>query len=182
MFPSRSFFLLVISNSEALTWILSEQRMAVGPSRYKAPDLILQDDKLVLYTTRGCFRNPTRDRGRVIGTATITSRTQALQSAVVFGKQVFDRGCTLRIERLVPADQGPELANLVERLGTFPDSWHSHIRGMLVRLSEQDFTVLDQSLVETDTGREMALPTYLNKVRTRERRTTLRHDASSGHG
>ena len=156
--------------------------MAFGPSRYKAPDTLLQDDKLALYTTRGCLRNPTRDRGRVIGTATITSRPQALQSVVVFGNQVFDRGCRLRIERLVPVDRGPELANLVEMLCTFPDSWHSHIRKTLVQLSEQDFAVLDESLVEADIGREAALPTYMDKIGTREQHTSPRHDASSGRG
>ena len=142
MFPARGSFLLVISSREELRWILSKQRIALGPSRYKAPDALLQDDKLVLYTTRKCLRNRTRDRGRVIGTATITSPPQTLQSVVVFGDQIFDRECKLRIERLVPADRGPELANLVDRLSTFPDSWHSYIRRRLVLLNEQDFAVL----------------------------------------
>lgn len=168
VFPPRGFFLLVISNRQALRWILSEQRMAFSPSRNKEPDTLFQDDKLVLYTTRGCFHSPARDRGRLIGTATIASPPRALQSAVVFGNRIFDRGCALRIDRLVPADRGPELANLVERLGTFPGSWHSHIRRALVPLNEQDFTVLDESLSEVDIGREVALPTYLNKIQARE--------------
>lgn len=63
VFPPRGFFLLVISNRQALRWILSEQRMAFSPSRNKEPDTLFQDDKLVLYTTRGCFHSPARDRG-----------------------------------------------------------------------------------------------------------------------
>ena len=75
MFPARGSFLLVISSREELRWILSKQRIALGPSRYKAPDALLQDDKLVCAPPRKCLRNRTRDRGRVIGTATITSPT-----------------------------------------------------------------------------------------------------------
>ena len=177
MFTSRSFFLLVVSNRETLEWILSEQRIVLpSPTPYAVPDTLMQDDRLVLYTAKGCFRNPTQDRGRVIGTATITSRTRALQSAVVFEDQVFDWECTLRIERLVPADRGPELEHLVGRLSTFPDSWHSHIRRVLVPLNEQDFMVLDESLAEADVGRDAALPSYLNRIRTPESRPIPEHD------
>jgi hypothetical protein len=73
------------------------------------------------------------------------------------------------------------LANLVDRLGTFPDSWHSHIRRVLVPLDEQDFTVLDEALIEADIGRDAALATYLNKIRTQKPRVPG-HDASTKHG
>ncbi len=169
MSSAKGLFLLVISNREALGWILSEQRMAFAPSRYKAMDTLRQGDELALYTTRGCFRNPTRDRGRVIGTAVVASQPRALSAAVTFGGRVFDRGCALRIERLVPADQGPELANLVEALDTFPDSWHTHVRRTLVPLNEHDFAVLDRSLEGADIGREAALPSYLSKIQVRQR-------------
>lgn len=171
MASSRSFFLLVISNREALGWILSEQRMAFAPSRYKAVDALAQGDQLVLYSTRGCFRNPTRDRGRVIGTAEVASRLQAIESPVTFDHRVFDRGCAIRVERLVPADHGPELADLVETLDTFPDSWHTHIRRTLVPLNEHDFAVLGQSLTEGNVGREAALPSYLSKISVRARQS-----------
>jgi hypothetical protein len=174
MADSRGCFLLVISNREALGWILTEQRMAFAPSRWKVVDALTQEDKLVLYTTRGCFRNPTRDRGRVVGTAEVTSHPQALKTAVTFDGRQFDRGCALRIDRLVPADQGPELAGLVGTLDTFPSSpssWPTHIRRTLVPLNEHDFAVLDRSLAQADVGRKAALPSYLSKIQVRRRQS-----------
>ena len=161
---SMRWFLLVISDRDALGWILTEQRMAFAPSRIDAIDTLTAGNRLVLYTTRGCFRNPTRDRGRVIGTATATSQVHELGTAVTFRDRAYTRGCTLRIERLAPVDRGPELAGIVGTLGTFPESWRIHIRRTLIPLDERDFMTLEQSLASIDTGREAALPTYLDKI------------------
>jgi hypothetical protein len=40
-------------------------------------------DPLFLYTTRGCFHSPKRDRGRVIGIAEATSAAEQLDAPVV---------------------------------------------------------------------------------------------------
>src|SRR4051812_27138171 len=82
-------------------------------------------DELLLYTTRGCFYNPTRDRGRLIGIATATSAVTDLDTAVHLAGRDFPLGCDLQIERLAPLREGVELAPLVARLRVFPDpaSW-----------------------------------------------------------
>jgi len=171
MDESRRYFLLVISNREALGWILREQRMAFAPSRYRLIDSLGIEDRLVLYTTRGCFGNPTRDRGRVIGTATVTSQLQELQTPVTFWDRTFNRGCALHIDHLAPMGQGPELAGLVERLRTFPAQWAIHIRRTLVPLDRRDFTTLDRAIADVDSSWEKALPTYMSRISPRRRYT-----------
>jgi hypothetical protein len=54
-------------------------------------------DKLRLYTTRGCFRNPTRDRGRVMGVATVARAARDLGEPVRFGEREFPIGLDLTI-------------------------------------------------------------------------------------
>jgi len=66
-------YLLLIADREPLAWIISEQRTAFGEHRAREAEKLEPGDALLLYTTRGCFRNPTRDRGRVIGRATVTT-------------------------------------------------------------------------------------------------------------
>ena len=56
-------YLLVIGDREALGWILAEQRMAFSSMSRPHVRALSPGDTLLLYTTRGCFKNPTRDRG-----------------------------------------------------------------------------------------------------------------------
>ncbi|HKF79950.1 MAG TPA: hypothetical protein VKB17_03920, partial [Thermoleophilaceae bacterium] len=60
-------YLLILGEREALAWVLREQRMAFSARRARSASALTLGDRLLLYTTRGCFHNPTRDRGRVIG-------------------------------------------------------------------------------------------------------------------
>ena len=62
-------YLLPISDREPLIWILREQKTALPRYRRRDAERLTTGDRILLYTTRGCFRNPTRDRGRVIGVA-----------------------------------------------------------------------------------------------------------------
>jgi len=64
-------FLLVIGDRDALGWILAEQRMAFPTAQRAEVRALRIEDELFLYTTRGAFKNPTRDRGRVIGAARV---------------------------------------------------------------------------------------------------------------
>lgn len=167
MASPRHWFILVISDRDALGWILSQQRMAFAPSRYHLVEALTVGDRLALYTTRGCFNSPTRDRGRVIGTATVTSPLSTMDSPVTFGGREFNKDCTLHIDRLAAVDQGPELASLVTMLHTFPEAWRIYIRRTLVPLDERDFATLENVLAGTDTNREKTLPTYLKKITKR---------------
>src|SRR5205823_6104972 len=91
-------------------------------------------DRLLLYTTRGCFHNPTRDRGRVIGIATVVAPAEDLPQPMRFGKRVFPTGVELEITKLLPRGEGVELAPLIPKLKrSFPNesSWSARLRRAL---------------------------------------------------
>ncbi|MEV0691564.1 hypothetical protein [Streptomyces sp. NPDC050388] len=121
--------LIIISDREPLAWVLRTQRMAF-PAGRAVTGLPAEGDRVLLYTTRGCYWNPTRDRGRIMGLAVVTSSVEMLPEPVVFGERRFTSGCTLRFEGLAPMREGLVLAELVPRLEAFPDprSWSVRMR------------------------------------------------------
>ena len=129
-----SDYLLPIADREPLAWILDEQRTAFTAARERAARGLRPGDRLFLHATRGCFHNPTRNRGRVLGRAEIVSAPAPLERPAVFGGREFPLGVELRIETLARRGTGVELAPLVERLHVFPDlrSWSARMRRALV--------------------------------------------------
>src|SRR4051812_31668265 len=92
--------LLVIGERTALAWVLGEQRMAFTANRRTEASRLRRGDALLLYTTRGPYHTPTRDRGRVIGEATVLAPVAPLTEPVAFEGREFPIGCPLRVERL----------------------------------------------------------------------------------
>jgi len=99
-------YLLPIADREPLAWILREQRTAFGEHRAREARALAIGDVLFLYTTRGCFRNPTRDRGRVIERATVTAAARRARRPPSFGGRDFPYVVELRIESLAPLREG----------------------------------------------------------------------------
>jgi hypothetical protein len=141
-------FLLVISDREPLAWILATSRMAFSAGRISLAGQLSVDDRLFLYTTRGCFHNPTRDRGRVIGEATVASEVKPLPKPVDFGETSFPVGCDLIVMGLAAKGSGPVLADLVCKLNVFPDprSWSARMRRVLVPLDPHDAELIRAEL------------------------------------
>lgn len=144
------WYLLVIGDRQALAWVLSQQRMAFSQRRRTSAEHLRPGDRLFLYTTRSCFKNPTRDRGRVIGEATTTSPVTALDAPVVFGDRDFTAGCSLRLDTLAVAHGGVELSKLVEKMHAFrvPDRWAVYLRRPLVPLDAADATLIRTHLTQ----------------------------------
>jgi len=159
----QSKYLLPVADREALAWIVREQRTAFGAHRARDADRLEPDDVLLLYTTRGCFRNPTRDRGRVIGRATVTTRATRLADPVVFGDREFPYLVKLRIDSLAPLREGVELSPLVKRLPrTFPDAatWSVRMRRALVPLPPAEARLLERELRRVTSPYPEALSSY----------------------
>jgi hypothetical protein len=146
--PESASYLLVISDRNALAWVVREQRMAFPALRRREVTRLRPGDALLLYTTRGCFHNPTRDRGRLIGIATATSAVTDLDPAIQVAGREFPLGCDLQIERLAPLRGGVELAPLVSRLRVFPDpaSWSARLRRPLLALPAGDARLLRRQI------------------------------------
>ncbi|WP_438492026.1 hypothetical protein [Streptomyces asiaticus] len=127
--------LVIISDRAALSWVLTEQRMAFPSGRARAAQAIAEGDEVLLYSTRLCFRNPTRDMGRVIGLATVASPVRTVADPIVFGERTFTEGCELTIHGLAPFREGVVLRDHVSRLTVFPEPKHWSVRMRRASLS-----------------------------------------------
>lgn len=155
--------LLVIGEREALVWVLSEQRMAFPAHRAAEAGALAPEDLLLIYTTRGCFHNPTRDRGRVVGEATVASAIEQLEQPVVFQQRQYPIGCRLALGGLAPRAQGVELAPLIPQLQASPDpaTWSVRMRRTVVPLPTADVVLLREALAQHLVDRRQALPSYV---------------------
>ena len=142
--------LVVVSDREPLVWILENERIAFPTARrWHALEDLQVGQQMFLYTTRGCFRNPTRDRGRVIAALTLTSVPEPLDAPVRFGERSFELGASVRIDGVAPFRNGCELAQLRGRLDsmpTTPGGWAMHLRRSLIELSAHDTQLVAHAL------------------------------------
>lgn len=159
----------MIGDREPLAWVLTDQRMAFSHGRSRLASQLKVSDRLFLYATRGCFHNPGRDRGRVIGEAVVASTVKGLTDPVVFGGQSFPVGCDLRITGLAARGAGPELRDMVGRLHLFPDprTWSVRMRRVLVPLDAHDAAIVHSELEPHLQARVLHLAGYLDRVRSR---------------
>lgn len=144
-------YLLVIGDREALGWLLTEQRMAFRDLTREVRALT-PGDHLLLYTTRGCFGNPSRDRGRVIAFGLATSAATQLEQAVEVAGRSFPVGCRVEFETATAWPQGVELAPLIPQLDLFGrtanEHWSFRMRRPLVSLPPSDARKLDRLLTK----------------------------------
>jgi hypothetical protein len=135
-----SSHLLIIGDRAALSWVVTEQRMAFPAGRSKAARALEEGDEIFVYTTRGCFRNPTRDLGRVVARARVAGAVRALEEPVVFGERSFTEGCRLELSGLARFREGLVLRDLVPRLSVFPDpaTWSVRMRRASLTLPPGD--------------------------------------------
>jgi hypothetical protein len=159
--------LLLLSEREALAWVIQEQRMAFASHRAASARTLAVGHRLFLYTTRGCFHNPTRDRGRIIAEAVVGSSVTELADPIELAGRTFTVGCRLRIPRVAPLRTGVELAPLVPRLDSFPDAaaWTARMRQTLVPLAEPDISVIAALLEPFLRPRDDVLDHYLEAAR-----------------
>lgn len=156
-------YLLVIGDAAALAWVLAEQRMAFPALRRSEAMALEIGDELLIYTTQGCFHNPSRDVGRVMGLANVTTQVRDLDEPVVFGERRYTSGCELAVQGVAALREGVELRPLVTELHAFPDvrTWPSRLRRPLVPLDEHDVSVLKRPLTALLEPLERHLDAYL---------------------
>ncbi|MEU1176880.1 hypothetical protein ABZ464_04390 [Streptomyces sp. NPDC005820] len=143
-----SAHLLIIGDRAALSWVVTEQRMAFPAGRSQAAQALEEGDEIFVYTTRGCFRNPTRDLGRVIARARVASPVRVLEDPVVFGERSFTEGCRLEVSALARFREGLVLRDLVPWLAVFPDpaTWSVRMRRASLTLPPGDADVVRAEL------------------------------------
>ncbi len=130
-------------------------------------------DQVLLYTTRGVFRNPPRDLGRVVGTAVITSPVVPLGSQRQIAGRVYTSGCELRITGLAPPGDGVVLADFVERLEVFqpyPRAWSARMRRSILPLPPRDAEVISAQLEPTLRNPSDTAGAYLERAERASKR------------
>jgi hypothetical protein len=164
-------YLLVIGDDTALAWVLAEQRMAFPERRKSRAATIEIGDELLIYTTRGCFRNPRRDPGRVIGLAQVSSDVHDLAEPVVISEHRYTSGCTLDIQGIAPLREGVELRPLVPQLHAFPEgpAWSMRLRRPPVPLDKHDAALLKSQLNQLLEPLNRHLDAYIKAAKHRTR-------------
>jgi hypothetical protein len=162
----RNAYLLILGHREGLAWVLRNQKMAFSAARASDGKRLAVGDRLFLYTSRGCFHNPTRDRGRVIGEATVASELRALPEPLLIGEREFAYTCDLELESLAPFRQGVVIANLVSDLKTFPDAstWSFKLRRPLLPLEPADATLIGRKLARLVGPPDETIDDYLEWI------------------
>ena len=95
---------------------------------------------MLLYSTRGSWRNPTRDRGRVFGEAIVGSSPKRLHRPIKVAGREFEIGVDLEIQGLTSWGEGVDLSLLVPKLSMFPNksAWSARLRNSLVDVPDVD--------------------------------------------
>jgi hypothetical protein len=143
-----STHLVILGERTALRWVLTEQRMAFPAGRTRQTRAVHEGDEIMLYTTRGCFRNPTRDVGRLIGLGVVATPVSVLTDPVRFGEREFTTGCDIRIQGLAPYREGLSLRELVPALDVFPNprGWAAQLRRTTLEIRPRDAELLRRKL------------------------------------
>jgi hypothetical protein len=155
-------YLVVLGERRAIGWVLREQRMAFPARPRSEVRMLAAGDRLYLYATRGAWRNPTRDRGRLIAYATAKSSVRVLDKPIEIGEMSFQSACEIDVTGVVPYPGGVELQPLASSMAAFPKSeaWSVYLRRPLVKLSENDVALIDAVLSPHLDDRKTAVETY----------------------
>jgi hypothetical protein len=159
---ARTAYLNIVSDREAIHWILSRQSTAFGSGRLAAGRALEPGDRLFIYATRGAWRNPTRHRGRVIAVAEVAAEPRALEAPLMVAGREFVLEVPLRIDRVAPYPSGVVLADQVDEMDLFPNkrAWSARLRTSLLRLTPHDVSILDRELRPLLQPLESELPAY----------------------
>ena len=161
--------LIILGDRDAIAWVVSEQRMAFTRERAAAAEAaISRGDELLLYSTRGAFHNPTRDRGRVFGRAIASGIVGELPRPVLLLGRQFTHGFEFELKSLAPPRLGVGLADLIPRLSSFPNKrgWAMSLRRPLLTLTSEDALLLRRRLEPETAGVSEAVESYLAEVRS----------------
>jgi hypothetical protein len=164
---SVASYLLVLGEREAIRWVLVNKQMAFPATPRKEVSALRPGDKLFLLTTRGAYHNPTRDRTRIIGTATVTSQVSRLDVSIEIAGRLFESSCRIRVESLATCLSGLEVSPLVPRIDELRGykNWGMRLRRPLVPLTEADARYLHQELQTHLAPLDEALRSYENMIK-----------------
>lgn len=166
--PAHTSHLAVISDRAALVWVLENQRIAFPRPRYHHIfPALASGDVLYLYTTRGCYKNPTRDRGLVIGAASVTGALVTADNALRVGDRELPLEAPVELQCLAPVGEGIDLASEVNRMSSFPkpEAWSVYLRRSLFQITEHDARRFDKLLSRYQAAPRTLLAGYRQRAK-----------------
>jgi uncharacterized protein YjeT (DUF2065 family) len=161
---TNSSYLLLLATSSGLAYVMRERKMAFPPTRRIRLGV---GDRLLLYTTRGIFSNPIRDRGRVVGTAEVASQILPLETHRLIAGRTYTSECELRLTGLATLGQGVVLSNIVRELAVFqpnPAAWSAHMRRSVLRLPSGDYDYIMRELKPVLQNPDKAVGAYIERA------------------
>lgn len=107
-----SAWIFVIGERDALRWVLERERMAFRSHVHT--DALAEGDDVVIYATRGCWHNPTRDRSQIVAIGTLAGPVAA--GPITVAGERMARSCPLALTAILPDRNGVPFERLVDRL------------------------------------------------------------------
>lgn len=124
--------------------MLANQQMAFTANRRAASERLHAGDQLILYSTRGAWHNPTRDRGRLFGLARVTGSITDLPRPIQIAGRTVTASCPIQLDGLAAYPDGVNLADLIDQMDAFPKphAWSIYLRRPLLPLTAHDAALL----------------------------------------
>lgn len=104
--------IFVVGSRVALEFILDNEVMAFRAA--VKTELLTEGMKFAIYTTRGAYGNPSKDRSQILALGRLVSGVTDHPHSI--GHELFPRSCQLRIEARLPWRNGLLFEPLIDEL------------------------------------------------------------------
>jgi hypothetical protein len=140
-------WIFVVGNREALSWVLTKQRMAFR-DRVQTEGL-RSGQPVAIYASRHTWGRPNNDRSQVAAIGVLASPVQ--RRPVELGGEIFPKSCRLTFDVVLPERHGLPFRPLVRRLNFIPKKggdkgWGAYLRRTVVEVDERDFGIIASAL------------------------------------
>jgi hypothetical protein len=133
-------WLFVIGDGDSLRWVLGKRRMAFR-AHVKTSHLS-PGDATVIYATRGCWHNPTRDRAQILAIGSIASPIR--NKPVGVAGETMPQYCDLVFDVVLPERGGVPFTGLVEQLSLTKGraNWGPLLHRTIVSIGDGDVAAI----------------------------------------
>lgn len=162
---SRSSFIVILNEREAIRWVLTHHQIAFTAAAARREARALKPgDELFLYITRGAWHNPTRHRGQIVGSATLTTNVSAFDRPLEIARHQFITYAGIRITHLTKLQHGLDLSETAHELEAIkqPKAWYMYLRRSLLSINEVDAATIARLMPRSTDEASSVLSSYFD--------------------